>query len=137
MTIENLTLTQIMALASAVSQVAPPPKPTAAPAAATIESTPPKAGITSGLIGKTCVIRTYSAGVHIGRVVEVDGVNVLLADAVRLWSWKGAFTLNEVSSHGVATGSRISKPVPMILLTQAVEIIPASEVALATLKPTE
>ena len=82
------------------------------------------------LIGQHCVVRTYTAGVHIGEVVAKDGTNVLLKDARRLWSWKGAFTLSEVATDGVSkTGSRISVALPLIELTQAIELIPTTEKA--------
>ena len=44
------------------------------------------------MLGKYCVVRTYSAGVHIGRVEWVNPQNsmeVLLKDALRLWKWEG------------------------------------------------
>lgn len=88
-------------------------------------------------LGAQVVVRTFSAGVHIGRLAQVEGTTVLLKGARRLWSWQGAFTLNEVAQSGVAKGSRISATVPQIVLTQAIEIIPASLEALVTLEPTE
>lgn len=78
------------------------------------------------MIGEFCVVRTFSAGVHMGIVKECNGTAVLLADARRLWRWRGANTLHEVSQAGVGQGSRISKPVPLILLTQVIEVIPCS-----------
>lgn len=85
--------------------------------------------VKSPLIGKHVVVRTYSAGVHIGELIAKDETNVLLKDARRLWSWKGAFTLTEVATAGVASGSRMSTAVDLIELTQAVEIIPTTEAA--------
>lgn len=81
------------------------------------------------------VIRTYSAGVHVGQLVEqsADGKRVVLSDARRIWSWKGANTLHEIALRGVAAGSRISETVSGITLTEAIEIIecaPAGEAAL-------
>lgn len=81
------------------------------------------------MIGQFCIVRTYSAGVHMGVVVECNGTAVTLKNARRLWRWNGANSLNEVSQNGVAKDSRISEPVPMILLTQAVEVIPCSKKA--------
>lgn len=81
------------------------------------------------MIGEFCVVRTYTAGVHMGTVVEQNGTAVLLKDARRLYRWQGAFTLSEASQNGVAESSRISEPVPVILLTQAIEVIPCSEKA--------
>jgi hypothetical protein len=74
------------------------------------------------------IIRTYSAGVHIGTLKERNDRDVVLTTARRLWSWRGAFTLNAVATKGVnRSGSRISVPVPEITLTEAIEIIPVSE----------
>ncbi|MDR3234994.1 MAG: hypothetical protein LBT46_15255 [Planctomycetaceae bacterium] len=83
-------------------------------------------------IGKKCVIRTYSAGVHFGTLERVEGTAVLLADALRIWYWTGAFTLNAVAENGIDEGSKLSQRVPKILLTEAIEIIPVSPQAEAT-----
>ena len=69
------------------------------------------------------IVRTYSAGVHFGRLVERNGKEVKLADARRIWSWKGANTLNEIATMGVGKGSRVSVAVESILLLEAIEII--------------
>lgn len=79
------------------------------------------------LIGRHVVVRTYSAGVHIGELVSRDGTAVQLKSARRLWYWKGAFTLNEVANAGVKTGSKLSSPVELVELTEAIEIIPTTE----------
>ena len=87
---------------------------------------------TTTLVGRHCVVRTYSAGVHIGEVLAKDGTNVLLKDARRLWKWNGAFTLSEVAQSGISkAGSRLAVAVPLIELTEAVELIPTSEAARA------
>ncbi|RLB40885.1 MAG: hypothetical protein DRH30_07860 [Deltaproteobacteria bacterium] len=70
------------------------------------------------------LVRTFSAGVHVGRLAKRDGREVTLADSRRIWSWKGANTLSEVAAYGVGSGSKISQPVASILLTEAIEIIP-------------
>ena len=69
------------------------------------------------------LVRTYSAVVHFGRIVKRAGKEVTLRDARRVWSWKGANTLNELVEHGAAAGSKISQPTAKILLTEAIEII--------------
>lgn len=80
------------------------------------------------MIGKFVVIRTWAAGVHMGILEQKDGNEVILKDARRLWYWKGANTLNEVSQEGVSSESKISQPVPSIWL-EAIEIIPCSDKA--------
>lgn len=87
--------------------------------------------IHSELLGKICVVRTYSAGVHIGKVKQISETEVLLENSKRLWKWSGAFTLNEVATKGVdLANSRISESVPLILISQKIEIIPVSAEAM-------
>ena len=80
------------------------------------------------MIGKFVVVRTYSAGVHVGTLASHDGKNVTLTDARRLWRWSGANSLNEVSQKGADMSyTRISEPVPKIMLTESIELIPCSD----------
>ncbi len=86
------------------------------------------------MIGKYCVIRTYSAGVHVGELAEHNGTEVRLTNARRIWRWAGANTLHEIALHGVGPGSKVSDKVDEITLTEAIEIIPATEKATANLR---
>lgn len=74
------------------------------------------------------IVRTYSAGVHVGELEVRKGREVTLRNARRIWSWAGAFTLSEISQNGIS-GGRISCVVSEITLTEAIEIIPASQKA--------
>lgn len=84
-------------------------------------------------LGQFVVVRTYSAGVHVGTLAERNGKEVTLTDARRIWLWKGANTLHEIANGGVGKGSKISEPAACILLTEAIEIIVATEAARASL----
>lgn len=79
-----------------------------------------------------CVIRTYSAGVHIGFVKEF-GVkhpqNCTLLKSRRLHYWSGAASLSQVAMDGVDESSRIAMEIPEIELTDAIERIPCSKKA--------
>ena len=86
------------------------------------------------MIGEFVIARTYSAGVHCGTLEECNGTAVLLSNARRIWQWTEAFTLNEIANSGCGESSRISQPVPKILLTQAIEIIPCTKKAQTNLK---
>lgn len=78
--------------------------------------------------GPEVIVRTYSAGVHIGTIKSREGREVVLKNARRLWNWSGAFTLNAVSQTGIdRKNSRISIPVPSITLLEAIEILPVAE----------
>ena len=78
-----------------------------------------------------CIIRTYSAGVHVGYVAERNGKEVKLLNARRLWKWAGAFTLSEIAVKGVSKPNecKFSCHVPEIWLTEAIEVIPCTDSA--------
>ncbi len=76
------------------------------------------------------LVRTYGAGVHVGRLVSQEGQQVELADARRLWRWRGANTLHEVAVKGVAQEwTRLSEPIESITLFSALELLPVSAAA--------
>lgn len=80
------------------------------------------------MLGKRCLIRTYSAGVHIGDVVYVDGMEVKLENALRLWSWKdGGLSLSSIANDGVKS-ARINKTGD-VYLTNVIEFIPTTKEA--------
>lgn len=39
---------------------------------------------------KEVIVRTYSAGVHVGELVSHKGTEVTLKNARRIWKWVGA-----------------------------------------------
>ena len=82
-------------------------------------------------IGKYVIARCYSAGVHAGTVVSVDGDTCILADSRRLWSWKAkdGVALSGVAQTGVRLDCKIDMVNPEIYLTGVCELIPCSEVS--------
>lgn len=96
--------------------------------AAMFSSTQPKANIASPLIGKYCIARCYSAGVHAGTVEAVDGENVILRDSRRLWAWNAAdgVALSGVAQHGLKAGSKLDVVNPVLYLTGVCELIPVA-----------
>ena len=92
--------------------------------------------IANPLIGKYCIARCYSAGVHAGIVEAVDGENVILRDSRRLWSWRAAdgVALSGVAQHGIKKeGSKIDVVNPVLYLTGVCELIPATDGAKASI----
>lgn len=115
MNIEDLTIKQAKELAAMFPSVAP-----------TIQAHP--------FVGKYAVCRCYSAGVHAGEVVSVDGDKVILKDSRRLWSWqaKQGVALSGVAQYGIKSG-KIDAVNPEIYLTGVIEIIPCTETAKASI----
>lgn len=85
------------------------------------------------MLGRRCLIRTYSAGVHIGDVVTVDGMEVHLQNALRLYKWEdGGLSLSAVATNGIVKG-RLNET-PEVYLTNAIEFIPITEKAEASFR---
>ena len=83
------------------------------------------------MLNRRCLIRTYSAGVHIGTVVAVDGMEVHLKDALRLWKWEGGgLSLSAVANQGIK-GGRLNQT-NEVFLTNAIEFIPTTPEAEAS-----
>ena len=84
------------------------------------------------MIGKTCIVRTYSAGVFLGTVAERNGKEAVLTNARRIWYWDGAASLSQLAMDGTSKPENCKFPaaVPQVLLTEVIEIIPASEKAI-------
>lgn len=88
-------------------------------------------------LGKKCIVRTYASGVHFGTLEAQEGRQVKLTNARRLWKWHAAsgISLSEVAVHGINAGnSKVCEVVPEIYITDALEIIPASDVSVNSIE---
>jgi hypothetical protein len=80
------------------------------------------------------LVRTRSAGIHVGELVSRNGTEVVLKNTTRVWRWKGANTLSELSqTGGDLEYTRISEKVPLNTLLECIEIIPCSKLAAVNL----
>lgn len=80
---------------------------------------------THPMVGRRCLIRTYSAGVHIGDVVAVNETEVHLKNALRLWKWEDSgLSLSAVANNGIK-GGRLNVT-GEVYLTNAIEFIPTT-----------
>ena len=86
---------------------------------------------THPLLGKRVLVRTYSAGVHIGTLASVNPDNAMechLKDALRLWKWSGGgLSLSAVAHNGIR-GGRLNRT-DEVVLTNAIEYIPVTKEA--------
>lgn len=72
------------------------------------------------------LVRTYSAGVHVGYLEKEDGQDVTLRQARRIWYWDGAASLSQLAVDGTSKPENCKFPVEVdsIRLKQVIEIIP-------------
>ena len=90
----------------------------------------------NNMIGKKCVVRTYSAGVWFGEVAEKSGNEVIVKNARRMWKWwaEEGISLSSVALHGVQHDqSKLVESVPAVWL-EAIELMPASDKAIASIE---
>ena len=99
-----------------------------------VVSAPKAAAWQHPLIGKRVLVRTYSAGVHIGTLASINPDNAMechLKDALRLWKWEGGgLSLSAVAHNGIK-GGRLNRTDEAVL-TNAIEYIPVTKEAEAT-----
>ena len=83
------------------------------------------------MLGKYCMVRTYSAGVFAGTLKSRKGKECLLTKARRIWYWKGAASLSQLATSGTSDPQNCKFPemVAQVLLTEVIEIIPITDVA--------
>ena len=86
------------------------------------------------------VVRSRDAGVHAGWLVSHDGHGTVdLRDSRRIWRWRGARTLSEVSQTGIGSAAfngytRVAEPVPTATIIGACEILVCTPLARATIE---
>lgn len=79
-----------------------------------------------------CIVRTYSAGVFAGFVEREKGSReATVYNARRLWRWAGAASLSQLATQGTSKPDdcKFPVPVPEVILTEVIEIVPCSETA--------
>ena len=83
------------------------------------------------MIGKYCMVRTYSAGVFAGTVKERNGKEAVLTNARRIFYWDGAASLSQLATDGTSKPQNCKFPIAVdeVLLTEVIEIIPITDKA--------
>lgn len=110
MTIDNLTIGEAKELAAMFAGQAQSP------------------ALKNPFIGQRVLVRTYSAGVHIGTLVAASETECHLTDALRLWRWEGGgLSLSAVAENGIVKG-RLNRT-SQVFLTNCIEFIPTSKKA--------
>ena len=79
-------------------------------------------------LGKFVLVRTEKAGVNCGYLKEITINEIcwcVLTESRKIWRWRGANTLHELSTKGshLTEFTRISEPVDECCLINVIEII--------------
>jgi hypothetical protein len=87
-------------------------------------------------IDKYVIVRTQNAGAWAGTLISQTDTVVELANARRLWYWKGANCLSDLSVYGVKKPNECKFPIAVetVTLSQWIEVIPATPEAKASIE---
>ena len=82
------------------------------------------------------IVRTRSAGVFAGEVIERAGMEVKIKNARRLWYWAGAASLSQLAQSGTTKPKECKFPecVDSIIVTEAIELLDVTEAARASIE---
>lgn len=88
------------------------------------------------MIGKYVIVRCDRAGVFAGTLSEKNGREVTLTDCRRLWFWSGAASISQLAVDGTSDKikCKFTVTVQKIILLEAIEIIPCTDVAEKSIK---
>jgi len=75
------------------------------------------------------VVRTFSAGVHIGYLKSKEGKECVLVNARRIYYWEGANSLSDIANIGTVLPlkCKVTAPVLTIILPESIEIISVTQ----------
>lgn len=99
-------------------------------------SQPQQASTLNSMVGKKCIIRTYSAGVWFGEIEQKSGNEVIVKNARRMWQWWAAksISLSSVAVYGINQYKSKICPVVESVWLEAIELIPCTDVAITSIE---
>ena len=93
--------------------------------------------MTDGMIGKVCMLRTYSAGVFYGEIVSLsdDGKQAVIKNSRQVWYWDGAAILSQLAVEGTVAPDNCKFPVAVAerYLSEVIEVLPMTDRAITSL----
>lgn len=88
-------------------------------------------------MGKRVLVRTYSAGVFFGELVNrsKNGKRGVVKNARRIWYWEGAASLSQLAEDGTSAPDKCKFPkaVKKIELTEIIEVLSVTDRAAASI----
>lgn len=87
-------------------------------------------------LGEKVIVRGDRSGVFFGTLLEKEGKEVKLGDCRRLWYWDGAASISQIAEEGVKCprNCKFTVSVKSLVLTDAIEIIPCTDVAIENIE---
>ena len=88
------------------------------------------------MLNKKVIVRGDRSGVFFGTLAEKNGTEVKLENCRRLWYWSGAASISQLAVDGTTNpeGCKFTVTVDNILILDAIEIIPCTDKAIASIE---
>lgn len=92
--------------------------------------------IMENYIGKKCIIRCDRSGVFFGTLETLEGQKARISNVRNIWYWDGAASVMQLATEGVTNpnGCKFTVTVDEIVVTDAIQIIPCTEQAIANIE---
>jgi hypothetical protein len=86
-------------------------------------------------LGNICMVRAETAGVFYGTVSKIQGSEIIMDKARRVWYWDGAASLSQLATEGTSKPENCKFPceVSQVYLDKVCEIIPMTDRAISSL----
>lgn len=79
------------------------------------------------------IVRCDRAGVFYANITKREGPEAELANARRIFSWRGAATLSQLANEGCSPQSQLTVTVESMTVLGVIEVTPCSEEAVKVL----
>ena len=86
------------------------------------------------MIGKKCIIRCDRSGVFFGTLTSLQGQTAELTNVRKIWYWEGANAVEQISTDGVETNSKLTVTVNSMVVTDVVQVLPCTDKAIFNLE---
>ena len=63
-------------------------------------------------------------------IISINEKNVEIKDCRKIWSWIGANSVEQIALEGVSETSKITQSVQVILLTDAIQVLPCTDLSI-------
>lgn len=88
------------------------------------------------MINRKVIVRGDRSGVFFGTLTAKDGREVTLTNCRRIWQWSGAASISQLAKDGSSNPDNcmFTVTVDEIVILDAIEIIPCTEKAIASIE---
>lgn len=89
------------------------------------------------LVGEYVIVRANEAGVLFGKATEITSNTIALDDCRKIYNWKGAYTVEDISKYGINDDSKVTVNVDGMIIANYCQVLPCSSQSYNVIKNIE